>query len=97
MSKYIKGKERMKHEKKKKCRSKNTPDRKKREQKGEQQQTQFNFERRHKMLIKLSECIAPFGEGNWPPPWWSSKPTQNPLQSLVLKQLAQSQPILCNM
>lgn len=48
MSKYIKGKERMKHEKKKKCRSKNTPDRKKREQKGEQQQTQFNFERRQK-------------------------------------------------
>lgn len=50
--------------KKKKCCSQNTPDRKKRDQKGEQQQTQFNFEKRQKMLIKLSECIAPFGEGN---------------------------------
>ena len=64
MSKYIKGKERTKQEKKKKCCSQNTPDRKKRDQKGEQQQTQFNFEKRQKMLIKLSECIAPFGEGN---------------------------------
>lgn len=64
MSKYIKGKERMKHEKKKNVVHR-TPQTEKRENKKENNNKHnLILKEGKKMLIKLSECIAPFGEGN---------------------------------
>ena len=93
MSKYIKGKERMKQEKKKNV-VQRTPQTEKRENKKENNN-------KHNLILKEgTKCslnslsVLPLLEKEIDHLLGEA---QNPLQSLVLKQLAQSQPILCNM